>query len=301
MRLIGTLAQEDEAQRLSDHLIAQGMTTRVLREGDGWALWVHHEDHVPRAREELEAFRQNPGDPRFQNAAEAAREVRRQAEQLDRRYRKNVRDLSGRWDRTNFKARPLTVALIAVSVVVFLLTSFGGELGAEVLDWLSFTSFTRDEHGVRHSRGLQDILHGQVWRLVTPIFLHFHILHILFNMWWTRDLGTLIEYRRGTKVLAALVFLAAIASNCGEFAYEVQTQPLPSRFGGMSGVVYALFGYVWMRGRRDPTSGMMLHPRTVQMMLLWLVICFTGMIGPVANVAHVVGLVVGVLFGLAGF
>ena len=47
---------------------------------------------------------------------------------------------------------------------------------------------------------------------------------------------------------------------------------------------------------------MMLHPMTVQLMLIWLVFCMLGgSQGHVANVAHVVGLVVGMLYGLAGF
>ena len=70
-------------------------------------------------------------------------------------------------------------------------------------------------------------------------------------------------------------------------------------FGGMSGVVYALFGYVWMKGRYEPEQGMILHPSTVQTMLLWLVLCMTGFLGNIANAAHVVGLVAGILFGLA--
>jgi GlpG protein len=67
----------------------------------------------------------------------------------------------------------------------------------------------------------------------------------------------------------------------------------------MSGVVYALFGYVWMKGLYEPEQGMILHPSTVQFMLLFLVLCMTGLMGSVANAAHVVGLVTGMLLGLA--
>jgi GlpG protein len=37
------------------------------------------------------------------------------------------------------------------------------------------------------------------------------------------------------------------------------------------------------------------------MMLLWLVLCMTGVMGPIANAAHVVGLVVGIVFGLCRY
>jgi len=37
------------------------------------------------------------------------------------------------------------------------------------------------------------------------------------------------------------------------------------------------------------------------MMLFWLLICFTGRVGNIANAAHVVGLLAGIALGLAGF
>jgi len=72
-------------------------------------------------------------------------------------------------------------------------------------------------------------------------------------------------------------------------------------FGGLSGVVFALFGYLWMKGQYEPEQGMMLHPNTVTMMLFWLVLCMTNLLGPIANAAHVVGLLVGVTFGALRF
>ena len=56
-----------------------------------------------------------------------------------------------------------------------------------------------------------------------------------------------------------------------------------------------------MKGVYQPEQGMAVHPNTVNIMLLWLVLCMTGMIGPVANAAHFVGLAVGMAFGLLGF
>ena len=71
--------------------------------------------------------------------------------------------------------------------------------------------------------GIEDIVHGEVWRLVTPIFIHFGPLHLLFNMWAMAALGSLIEYRRGTATLALLVLLSAVVSNLGEYLYEVNS------------------------------------------------------------------------------
>jgi GlpG protein len=68
-------------------------------------------------------------------------------------------------------------------------------------------------------------------------------------------------------------------------------------FGGMSGVVYALLGYVWMRGKYDPASGLFVPPPTVTMMLIWFVAGWTGILGPIANMAHGAGLVLGMAWG----
>ena len=71
----------------------------------------------------------------------------------------------------------------------------------------------------------------------------------------------------------------------------------PGYVGGMSGVVYGLAGYVWMRGKYDRASGVYLDPQSIQWLLLWLVVCYSGFVGRVANMAHLSGLVIGVVWG----
>jgi len=65
----------------------------------------------------------------------------------------------------------------------------------------------------------------------------------------------------------------------------------------MSGVVYGLFGYIWMRGKFDPASGLFIDQRSVILMMVWFGLCFTGWVGPIANIAHGGGLAVGALWG----
>jgi GlpG protein len=70
-------------------------------------------------------------------------------------------------------------------------------------------------------------------------------------------------------------------------------------FGGMSGVLYGLSGYAWMKGRFAPELGIFLDPTLIFMMLAWFVFCLLGVIGSVANVAHGVGLLMGIAIGIA--
>ncbi|MHC5540645.1 rhomboid family intramembrane serine protease [Singulisphaera rosea] len=300
MRQIGTLPKEFDPRPLTDHLTTLGLDTRTDNLPDGWLLWIYKEDHLAKAREELADYLKNPDDPRYTSAKESARAVAREKEAAEKRYRKNVRDLRGHWEQPNLRRRPLTTALIAVSFAcfVFYLLGKNGQVTFDLYHWLYFSRFFTGEDGRWYSSGLHDILTGEVWRLVTPIFVHFSVVHIAFNMLMLRSLGSLIEIRRSTKVLALVVFLSAVASNVGQFASQVLGREQAIPFGGMSGVVYALLGYVWMKGRNEPEQGMVLNPSTVQFMLFWLVLCFSGALGPIANVAHLVGLLVGLLMGL---
>lgn len=175
----------------------------------------------------------------------------------------------------------LTIALIAVSVLASLPSLGGGNA--------AFVPFLIGTPG---SPPFTDILSGQVWRLVTPIFLHFGVLHLLFNMMWLWDLGRSLEYLKGRMFLLAFVLVTGVLANVVQ--YLVTGSPA---FGGMSGVVYALLGYVWMQGRFNPSFGMALHQSTVIMMLVWYVLCWTGLVGPIANWAHTAGLALGVAWG----
>jgi GlpG protein len=106
-----------------------------------------------------------------------------------------------------------------------------------------------------------------------------------------KDLGTLIEARQSTGQMAALVLLIGVLSNIGQYFFG------GPGFGGMSGVIYGLFGYIWIRGKCDPTSGLFVDPRNVMMMIVWFFLCLFQIIPHVANTAHAVGLVMGVVWG----
>ena len=149
--------------------------------------------------------------------------------------------------------------------------------------------------------GIPEILNGQFWRLFTPIFIHYGIMHIVFNMMWLRDLGSMIEGRESTWRLLFLVLVTAAISNLAQYLIKIPSFPNLSggqpNFGGMSGVVYGLLGYIWIRGKMHRASGLLLHKSTVIMMLVWLVLCFTGYMGPIANMAHLFGLLTGMALG----
>lgn len=144
-----------------------------------------------------------------------------------------------------------------------------------------------------YGTGMQAVLDGQFWRLLTPIFLHFGLLHIVFNMLWLWQLGGPFEKRLSSLELLAFVGVVGTLSNLAQYVYDPGTP-----FGGMSGVVYALLGYFWVQGRTNPRFGMGLHKAIVVMMLVWFAVCWLGLIGNIANMAHTAGLFLGLAWGL---
>ena len=283
MRLIGHLPDRTRADRFSDLLYSRDIESRVdPGKNRDLEIWVLDDHRIDEAAALLERFSQAPDDPSF---AESAHEgARRRARDAKEAVPKRARVVEA---RTMFYQTPvgqgfLTLALIGISVLVTVLMQTAN--GSQIVQLLSIAP-------PGSLSGLADIRHGQIWRLFTPMFLHFGIIHILFNMLWLRDLGSMIEARRGTWTLLAMVLVIAAASNLGQYWAS------GPNFGGMSGVVYGLLGYVWMQGRYNPSGGLALHPQTVTMMIIWFFLCLFHIIPNVANAAHGVGLAVGIAWG----
>ena len=291
MRLIGHLGNESTARTFGDFLFVQGIQNRVEHQPeDGWAIWVNDEDQVQGAAGLLADFQANPADPKYQAQAKSAATLRAEQEKDEAAWRKRQRDGRQLFRRLGgYGFGPLTLVLIIASVTVFILSNFGRDTGRVMA--LFITNYWEHGQFIQWNRSLPEIQHGQVWRLFTPILIHLDVLHIFFNMLWLRDLGSMIEGRQSSWHLGFLVVAFAGCSNLAEF-YLGHTPA----FGGMSGVVYGLFGYIWLRGKFDPASGLFLHPTTVVMMIVWFFICLTGML-PVANIIHAVGLAMGLAWG----
>jgi GlpG protein len=293
MRQIGTIEDERLAQRFGDYLTTIRIDHSIDESQNGFAIWVHDDDDLDRARAELAEFEQTPNDPKYNGLARTAQKARKQEERAQDRRAKNFVDVRTNWAGIARHPRPLTIAMILACVVVGIATRLSPfDPHTPLWEWLSFAS-PRAMHAVFNPRlaFIYDLEHGQVWRLVTPVFMHIGFIHLLFNMLWLADLGMMIELRKGTLKFA-LIALASAVIPC-----VVQNFWHGPTFAGMSGVVYGLFGYCWMKGRLQPQDQIGVSDSTVIIMILWLVACMTGYLGAVANAAHVAGLVVGVVIG----
>jgi GlpG protein len=298
LRQLGTLPKELDPKVFVDYLLTLGMKTRIDDRPDGWSIWIYNEDHLTRARQELKSYMSEPDDPRYRSAVDSANNIRREEKQLDRKFRKNFREAADIWGYPSVRRRPVTVLIGVLSLIVFFFYETKSTRH-RVAEALRFSTDVVDAQGHEHNNGLKDIEHGEVWRLVTPIFLHFGIVHLMFNVMALSTLATIIELRRGSPRLALMILVIAIVSNLGQFLYAEKVEPGdPQLFGGLSGVLCGLFGYIWMKGIYEPEQGMVLHPNSVSFGLLWVALCMTGVFGPIANAAHVVGLIMGVAMGV---
>ena len=310
MRQVGTLDEHEDARRLTSYLITQGIASHAEQDGDSWAIWVRDENDMERARTEFSNFVAAPDHQRYQGAAREAEAILREEQKKREQARKNVVTMRDRWARPASRRLPLVFTMIVLSVLVYLITDFGGGRRDEedVYFELTFSSLT--DYAASDRNPLASIQQGELWRLITPIFLHpGGILHLLFNVYVLYFFGGQTEMRIGTFRFALLALVLAIFSNCAQALLPVVAPGLVGEplltligtsdpfFGGMSGVNYGLFGYVWIRSRMDPSSGFFIDSINIAILIGWLVFCFTGLAGPIANIAHLAGLLAGLMLG----
>ena len=188
---------------------------------------------------------------------------------------------------------PFTVAILLLALLVTVLTSFGQARISELLFFTDLASYR--DYGPWGA--LQHMLQeGQLWRIVTPIFLHMSVLHILFNGVWIWTLGQRIEWLQGKAQLLLLLLFSGIVSNFAQYAVS---GPL---FGGLSGVVFAFLAYCWAWDKyMDADYKFGIPNAFMGFMVVYLAMGFTGVLedlvmGSIANTAHLAGLVSGLIW-----
>lgn len=304
MRQVGSLPEQRDAERFAAYLVTQGIDALTEQDTEQWAIWVRDEDQLSPAREALSEFNLDPQHARYRGVERDAEAIRREDVQKRSAAQKNVVEMRNHWRQPGARRAPFTMTLIVLSVAVTLVTGFGQAkrgLGLTFNQQIPFCS-PIDYFRSAEPSPLASVAKGEVWRVVTPIFWHLSMMHLVFNMIWLYQLGSLLESLKGTVRLAIFVLVIAVLSNMAQALAPSFLGGTPS-FGGMSGVVYGLFGYVWIKSSFVREPGFAISQATVVIMIVWLFLCMTPAMSltddspRVANVAHVVGLLTGI--GLA--
>jgi len=317
MRRIGSVEKSSHAARFCDYLVTLGIHASSepsgssaesnTAESDRREIWVKDERRVDEAKAALDAFLLKPDEARYLSSSADAAKLRVQEEEANKRRLKNVqpvrhRSLSGLG--AGGSQRPFVVlAMVAICVITGLLTNFGnprinrtqrGQVmpSTETKVFTAMT-FRSREDAMRSTNPFATILKGEVWRLITPAFLHGNMLHLAMNMMAIFALGGAIERVQGRATIALLLFMTAIAGTIVQALWPEWNNGGPGGIGA-SGAAYGLVGYIWVRPYYDPDFPIQIPPSGLVLSMLFLLLGIAGVIHGIANGAHVGGLACGI-------
>ena len=201
---------------------------------------------------------------------------------------------------------PVTLFIVGFSILVSLLSHFGTPRGTRVenqrsLEQETFETFALVDPNLYAETNdpLISVKSGQIWRVISSVFVHGDSLHLAFNVVWLFFLGSALEKLEGSLGILKIVVVAHLAGLCAQVFLPTQS-PLPiSLHGnplliGSSGMVYGLFGYLWLRPKFNTKYPLFLVHSNLVLMLGWLIFCLTPVAQPFAGGAQIAGLLAGI-------
>ena len=190
--------------------------------------------------------------------------------------------------------------IILIASLVTFLSGFGNLIS--IIEPFSFLKFEISDSYSRYINFSTFentyLINNEWWRLFAPVFIHFSLIHLVFNCLWIYVLGQQIEKIDGKILFITLIIFSGI---CGNYAQFISTGP--SLFGGLSGSVYGMFGYTMITEFQKSRIIYGLPPAIYIFMIAWLVLGFIGVLslfglGNIANFAHLGGLIAGVIMAM---
>lgn len=125
-----------------------------------------------------------------------------------------------------------TRVLIGLNLIIF--------VGMIIYGWMAFGDWNGTENLnvlVAFGAKVNDlIVAGQPWRLLTAMFLHIGVLHLLFNLYALNALGPMVEGYFGHARFLAIYFISGLFGSVASFAFS------PAISAGASGAIFGLAG-----------------------------------------------------------
>lgn len=281
MRLIGITNDPQKAEAFVSYLDHLGKGAVVRPEADNFGVWVLDEAAIPKAKAEWARFETEPNHEDFRITAQPVLEEWVPESKLE--------EAPLVYLATRPSWQPTAAILAATAVSVTVLTWFGEDRESV---------FRRITFGPVAPAGLTILPFdaNEPWRAITPVFLHFSFIHLLFNLLMLRDLACQVERRVGRWCFFGMFLLFAAGSNFSEALMG------PSLlFGGLSGVMYGFFGYVLVQtldpARNTPPEGYFLRSMTTMILLAWFALGVVQNDLPVTNWGNAGGLLLGLALG----
>ena len=190
------------------------------------------------------------------------------------------------------------VPIILTSIAISIISSFGSYFG--IIEFLTFLKPDITLNSYMSFLSFEETFFDQNewWRLITPMLIHFSFAHLAFNCLWIYILGQKIELYDGHFKFIALVIFSSLLANYTQYIFSES-----SIFGGLSGVIYGMFGFCMIIELETKNERYGLPPAIYLFMLIWMLLGFLGVLtifgfGNIANYAHLGGLVGGLIFGM---
>lgn len=266
MLMITSFANPRVAQAFVDYMQTQGVILTIQHHEQS-DIWLADDSQAERVRAELARFMENPADPRYLAASWQSGQTSSGLHYRRFPLRATLQERGG----------PLTLFIFAACLLVFALMNIVGDQA--VMVWLSWP--------------YSDAVQFEAWRYFTHAVMHFSLVHIIFNLFWWWYLGGAVEKRLGSGKLLVITLISALLSGFLQFKLAGPW------FGGLSGVVYALIGYVWLRGERDPERPVYL-PRGLAIFTVVILVAEWFGVSAMnsATGAHTAGLLIGLAMAL---
>ena len=183
---------------------------------------------------------------------------------------------------------PITTCIIGLTILLAIITSLGSDLSAfSVLLYPLFDASRLPGSLIELNPVLALI------KTVTPMFLHFGELHLVFNMVWMWYFGKQLEQTLPAWLFLSTIILISFTGNTVQYLVSGY-----NNFGGMSGVIYGLLGFSWIVSKFQIKKNMIITNSLFLFFIVSLVLMEVFASSKIATAAHVSGLVSGLIVGI---
>ncbi len=270
-------------------LASRGVRFRVNEESGAQVIWVQSENDAAQAKALFEQWQQLEASGKLPEIGTM-----------------NTGKLTDHFPMEHYAAdmwraclqAPVTALLIAAALVVAAISGLGNNLDSvafmfyPALQPVGGSGFSSVLSMLGDISGPTEFL-----RTLAPALLHFGAMHLIFNILWLWQFGRMIEANQSSLVYFLVLLFTAFVSNTAQYVWS-----MTSNFGGLSGVVYGLLGYIWMWQVILPQSRLRLPPAMIGFLLAALVLMEVFASSWIASEAHAGGLIAGMFAGvLAAF
>jgi len=183
------------------------------------------------------------------------------------------------------RANPVTMIFIGINVGMYVLMCFAGGIAVTSVNPSVLVGFGAKQNALIVNQ-------HQYWRLITSMFIHIGIIHLLFNNYALWIIGQEIERIYGSARFVVLYFLTGVIGSLGSFYFNPNATS-----AGASGAIFGLFGAMATfafryRSEIPPRLSQDIKRRVLPLIGVNLIIGFS--VGFVDNAAHIGGLLSGI-------